>query len=298
MYIGNVALLLLLLMLMVDNSLTHDSEDDNCTTITIERGTKYYKNLGDSASLECPVTYCSKKPKMNWYMLNKSKETFHILKDEKEHSISWKNENTFVLNFQSVHKNDSGQYRCEAIVRKNNLASHVVELIVQDHSNSSVFLNTTNTTEDQKPAEKNKMLIMIYSISSFGTLFLIVGYFGWLYFTRRHQVKNTQKVKSQESGNNRKTQRCTDSTTHESDEGAIFIEDSMPGLFQVSSGNQDNYQKASRTSLSSMKFNEGLSGYKEDSVIYATLSHGELFQRTKPPEETQLTEYAIIRLKS
>lgn len=94
------------------------------------------------------------------------------------------------------------------------------------------------------------------------------------------------------------TQHCNDSTTHVSDEGAIFNEDSMPCLFQVPSGNQDNYQKASRTSLSSMKFNEGLPGYKEDSVIYATLSHGELFQRTKPPEETQLTEYAIIRLKN
>ncbi|KAG8136688.1 hypothetical protein E2320_005249 [Naja naja] len=218
------------------------SEDDNCTTITIERGTKYYQNLGDSASLECPVTYSSKKPKMNWYMLNKNEEKFHILNNETERSIFWKNENKFVLQFQSVHKNDSGQYRCEAIVRKNNLASHVVELIVQ--------------------------------------------------------VKNTQKVKSQESGNNRKTQHCTDSTTHESDEGAIFNEDFMPCLFQVPSGNQDNYQKASRTSPSSMKFNEGLPGYKEDSVIYTTLSHGELFQRTKPPEETQLTEYAIIRLKN
>lgn len=94
------------------------------------------------------------------------------------------------------------------------------------------------------------------------------------------------------------TQHCNDSTTHVSDEGAILNEDSMPCLFQVPNGNQDNYQKASGTSLNSMKFNEGLPGYKEDSVIYATLSHGELFQRTKPPEETELTEYAIIRLKN
>ncbi|XP_034269366.1 B- and T-lymphocyte attenuator [Pantherophis guttatus] len=298
MYIGNVVLLLLLLMLMVDNSLTHDSEDDNCTTITIERGTKYYRNLGDSAILECPVTYCIKKPIMNWYMLNKSEEKFHILYPEKERSISWISEKTFALNFQSVHKNDSGQYRCEATVRKNKLASHVVELIVQDHSNSTVFPSTTNTTEDQKLLEKNKMLIMIYSISSLGTLFLIVGCFGWLYFTRRHQVKNAQKVKNPESGNNRNTQHCNDSTAHFSDEKAIFNEDSMPCLFQVPNENQDNYQKASRTSLSSMKFKEGLPEYKEDSVIYATLSHGELFQGTKTPEETQLTEYAIIRLKN
>lgn len=92
------------------------------------------------------------------------------------------------------------------------------------------------------------------------------------------------------------TQHCNDSMAHVADEEAIFNEDSMPCLFQVPNGNQDNYQKAS--SLSSMKFKEGLPGYKEDSVIYATLNHGELFQGTKPPEETQLTEYAIIRLKN
>ncbi|XP_039220014.1 B- and T-lymphocyte attenuator [Crotalus tigris] len=292
MYIGNFVLLLLLLMLMMDNSLTYDSEHDNCTTITIERGTKYYKNLGDSATLECPVTYCNKKPEMNWYMWNKSKKKFHILYPEKEY---WISEKKFVLNFQSVSKNDSGQYRCEAIVRKNKLTSHVIELIVQDHSNSSVFLNGTNTTEDQKQPKKNKMLIMI---SSLGTLFLIVGCFGWLCFTKRHQVKNTQKVKNPESGNNRNTQHCNDSTSHISDEGAISNEDSMPYLFQVPTGNQDNYQTASRTDLSSMKFNEGLPRYKEDPLIYATLSHGELFQRSKPSEETQFTEYAIIRLKN
>ncbi|XP_032075362.1 B- and T-lymphocyte attenuator [Thamnophis elegans] len=298
MYIGNTVLLLLLLMLMVDNSLTHDSEDDNCTTITIERGTKYYSNLGDSAMLECPVIYCIKKPEMNWHMLNRREKKFHMLNSEKQRSISWRNEKTFVLNFQSVHKNDSGQYRCEAILSKRILPSHVVELIVQDHSNSSVFLSTTNATEDQKLHEKNNMLITIYSISSLGTLFLIAGCFGLLYFTRRHQVKNAQKVKNPESGNNRNNQRCNDSTTHVSDEAAFFNEDSMPCLFQVPNGNQDNYQKASRTSLNSMKFNEGLPGYKEDSVIYATLSHGELIQRTKPPEEIELTEYAIIRLKN
>ncbi|KAL7983494.1 hypothetical protein Chor_000370 [Crotalus horridus] len=239
MYIGNFVLLLLLLMLMVDNSLTYDSEHDNCTTITIERGTKYYKNLGDSATLECPVTYCNKKPEMNWYMWNKSKKKFHILYPEKEY---WISEKKFVLNFRSVNKNDSGQYRCEAIVRKNKLTSHVIELIVQ--------------------------------------------------------VKNTQKVKNPESGNNRNTQHCNDSTSHISDEGAISNEDSMPYLFQVPTGNQDNYQTASRTDLSSMKFNEGLPRYKEDPLIYATLSHGELFQRSKPSEETQFTEYAIIRLKN
>ncbi|ETE66241.1 B- and T-lymphocyte attenuator, partial [Ophiophagus hannah] len=116
-----------------------DSEDDNCTTITIERGTKYYTNLGDSASLECPVTYCSKKPEVNWYMLNKSEEKFHILNNEKERSSSWKNENKFVLHFQSVHKNDSGQYHCQAVVRKNNLASHVVELIVQGKFSGNIY---------------------------------------------------------------------------------------------------------------------------------------------------------------
>ncbi|XP_070607835.1 B- and T-lymphocyte attenuator isoform X2 [Erythrolamprus reginae] len=242
--------------------------------------------------LECPVTYCIQKPEMNWYKLNKNKDKFHLLKPEKEHSISWIDEKTFVLNFKSVHKNNSGQYRCEAKVRKNKLASHVVELIVQDHSNSSMFISATNTTEDQKPPEKNKMLIMIYSISSLGTLFLIAGCFGWMYFTRKHQVKNSQKVKKTQSGNNRNTQPCNDNTTHVSDE------DSMPCLLQVLNGNQDNYQKASRTSLRSMKFNEGLPRYKEDSVIYATVSHRELLQRTKPPEETELTEYAIIRLKN
>lgn len=77
------------------------------------------------------MTYCNKKPEMNWYMLNKSKQKFHILNSEKEYSISWISEKKFVLNFQSVNKNDSGQYRCEAIVRKNKLTSHVVELIVQ-----------------------------------------------------------------------------------------------------------------------------------------------------------------------
>lgn len=74
------------------------------------------------------MTYCNKKPEMNWYMWNKSKKKFHILYPEKEY---WISEKKFVLNFQSVNKNDSGQYRCEAIVRKNKLTSHVIELIVQ-----------------------------------------------------------------------------------------------------------------------------------------------------------------------
>lgn len=85
------------------------------------------------------MTYCIKKPEMNWYMLNKSEEKFHMLYPEKERSISWINEKTFVLNFQSVHKNDSGQYRCEAIVRKNKLASHVVELIVQGKFSGNIY---------------------------------------------------------------------------------------------------------------------------------------------------------------
>ncbi|XP_007423855.1 B- and T-lymphocyte attenuator [Python bivittatus] len=293
MYIDNFVLQLLL-MLMMDNLWAHDSEDDNCTAITIERGKKYYTNLGDSATLECPVTYYRKKPEMNWYMLNKSEEKFHILYPEKRRSISWMNETTFVLNFQSVNKNDRGQYRCDAIIGKRKYESHVIELIVQDHSNTSVFLNTTNTKEDQKPHEKNEKLIMIYSIPSLGTLFLIFACFGWLYFKRKHQVKNATGSSNPENGINRNTQHCNESATHVSNEGSNFNEDCMPCLLQVTNGNQDSYQKASRNSLNSIH-NEGLPG---DPIIYATLNHGELFQRSKPSEETELTEYAIIRPKN
>ncbi|XP_063160501.1 B- and T-lymphocyte attenuator [Candoia aspera] len=295
MYIGNFVLQFLLLMLMKDNLWAHDSEDDNCTTITIERGTKYHKNRGDSAILECPVTYCRKKPEMNWYMLNKSEKKFHILYNGKGHSISWMNKKTFVLDFQSVDKNDSGQYRCKAIAGKKKFESHVIELIVQDPSNSSVFLNARNTTEDQELPEK--MLIVIYSISSLGTLFLISGCFGWLCFKRRPQVKNATGSSSPESGINKNTQLCNDGATHVLGEGSTFNEDSMPCLLQVPNRNQDNYQTASRTGLSSI-YNEGLPGDKENPIIYATLSHGELFQKNKSFDEIELTEYAIIRPKN
>ncbi|XP_015261439.1 PREDICTED: B- and T-lymphocyte attenuator [Gekko japonicus] len=127
----SLELLFLFVMLMLGKPGAYGIEAKNCTAaVNVERNTEYRIKAGDSAIIECPVTYCQKKPEIKWYKKNNhSSLTLH---DGQRHTFTWINDNVFVLNLSSVHKNDSGLYHCESISGDQKDNSHYINIIVQD----------------------------------------------------------------------------------------------------------------------------------------------------------------------
>ncbi|XP_044298427.1 B- and T-lymphocyte attenuator [Varanus komodoensis] len=267
---------LLFMMLMFNSSWASGSETQNCSiSVTVPRGTQFNIMPGTSIMLQCPVLYCTEQPAMSWYRYNEVSQMFLILQQEQRHSVSWINESTFVLNFASFYKNDSGSYHCEATMKKQKWKSHVIQVSVQDPNNLTKLENANNTIEGHGATEKTKA-ILLFVLPSLGVLCLLAFCFSGLHcFIRKRQVKNKMNSSSSEHEMNVVL-----------DGDAVY-------------GNQDICRKATPnpTCNESVTSAHQLKSENQDTLVYATLSHGEPLQKSEPLLETVFSEYATIGME-
>ncbi|KAF7251238.1 B- and T-lymphocyte attenuator [Varanus komodoensis] len=236
------------LIQVLEEFVSKSSETQNCSiSVTVPRGTQFNIMPGTSIMLQCPVLYCTEQPAMSWYRYNEVSQMFLILQQEQRHSVSWINESTFVLNFASFYKNDSGSYHCEATMKKQKWKSHVIQVSVQ-------VKNKMNSSS----SEHEMNVLSIY----------------------------------------RDVQSCNDSILHISDETTVSC------LLQVLDGdavygNQDICRKATPnpTCNESVTSAHQLKSENQDTLVYATLSHGEPLQKSEPLLETVFSEYATIGME-
>nr|XP_060626608.1 B- and T-lymphocyte attenuator [Anolis sagrei ordinatus] len=302
---GSLALDFFVLMLVVNKPCLYGNEADNCSTdVTVKRETKISIKSGDSVTIECPVKYCQKQPKMNWYKYNARLQDFSILHTGQNHNESWISENIFVLKFPSINISDSGLYRCEAILDMNTIAGHAIEVTVQDNHITG-FEGAENTTEGHAAFENKKTLI-VYILSSLGALgLLFVCCFGLLHSKWRQQVKNktissTLEMEMNEVSDYKNIKPCSDTTSHVSNEA------SFPRLQLFTDGsaihiNLNNSKKSKRVGAKATcdkSVTNQLLPTNQDALVYATLDHREHFQGSNHFVESEFTEYAAIMLKA
>ncbi|KAF1398008.1 B- and T-lymphocyte attenuator, partial [Spheniscus humboldti] len=93
--------------------------------IQVKRNSQYKINVGNSLIIKCPFRYCKKKPLMQWCKIEADECV--LLKESEAEG----NSNVFTLEFFSVNQNDSGIYRCRAIVDEFSSESHGIKVIVE-----------------------------------------------------------------------------------------------------------------------------------------------------------------------
>ncbi|XP_066477374.1 B- and T-lymphocyte attenuator-like [Tiliqua scincoides] len=302
MYAGSIVLHTLFLMLILDGPCTYGSKPGNCT-IAVKRGMQYTARSGNTATINCTVTYCQEKPILSWY-----KGHFKV-QDGERHNTSWTSNQLFVLTISPVHKNDSGHYRCAGKAGNHSLNGHSTEVIIQDEP----FENATNTTEDGGATEKSKQWI-ISSLSVLGVLCLLtLSFIGLLCFARKHSARNKKTDDILQSEMKMfsiytDVQHCSDSTIHDSDEGSMCRQGAKSCLPQFRDGsadydNDNSCWKATGTisnpgcDYSVLTIHQPLP-VTQETLLYATLNYDEPFQRSIPSVATECIEYAAIGMKN
>nr|XP_056714165.1 B- and T-lymphocyte attenuator [Euleptes europaea] len=304
MYFRSFGLLFLFVMLMLGKPGAYETEAKNCTAaIKVERYTEYQFKPGISDFIKCPVTYCQKKPEIRWYKKNHNSGL--PLNDEQRYTFTWIDENIFVLNFSTVHKNDSGVYHCESISGNQTDKGHYINITVQD--------DYTNSTDGHGASKKDKAWI-IYLVSLLGALCLItVSCLGSLYSTWRQPVKNKKISSVSQSEMNvfnsySDVKYYNDNTIRVPDEGSVLHHGAAtPGLKykhgSTISDNQVSCWTAIRATSNpvchqSVTSTHQFPGEDQDIIVYAALNHGENSQRSESSAEVELTEYATIGQKN
>ncbi|XP_075025314.1 B- and T-lymphocyte attenuator [Calonectris borealis] len=178
--------LYILVMLAQSNYQVYGFDATYCPVeIQVKRNSQYEINLGSSLTINCPVLYCKKKPVMQWCKIEV--DTCVLLKEGKAELKS----NMFTLEFFSVNQNDSGIYRCRAIVDNFSSESHGIKVIVEEKSANIITMspeNTTNISEESQESGNYKILHIIYASASVGLCcpFIVVCMFWCL---RRYHAK-------------------------------------------------------------------------------------------------------------
>ncbi|TFK07810.1 MORN repeat-containing protein 4 [Platysternon megacephalum] len=322
MRVNRIVLHILLVVLSLDICQVYGDVTVNCTVeLHVTRGYKYWGKPGDSLSIGCPVKYCTEEPAMNWCKIE-GLNCLHLENVPTRHA-AWEEGKVFVLNFVSVHQNNSGFYRCQATLGSLSSQSHSVEVIVQEvTTNASInppskeFAGATNVTEaPQGPSNNNKKWI-IYALSSLGALcLLILICLCLLCCLRWHQVKpKTTPVTSQKEMNTVSRSTCapyhTDRTTHALSEGSTLYYCSMASLQQPSDDSTiyDNHVphwNGSRAATGNACDSAAVDSYQpsyesEDVLVYASLNHSGIIEKLPRKEqdvEIELTEYATVCVK-
>ncbi|XP_060091137.1 B- and T-lymphocyte attenuator [Heteronotia binoei] len=300
----SLELLFLFVILMLGKPGAYGKNAENCTAVVnVIRHTAHCIKSGNSFSIECPVTYCQKKPEMKWYKQNNHREL--PLNDGQRYTFTWINDNVFALNFSSVNKNDSGLYYCESISGNQKDKGHFINITVQEYD--------ANTTDDHGASKKDKAWI-IYLLSSLGALCLIaVSCLGPLYFIWRHPVKN-KKISSALQIEMNVFNRYSDVKYY--NDNSIVVPDersvlhhgaATPGLKYKHGStvcdDQVSFWKAFRTTSNlehhlSVTSIHHFPGEDQNMIVYASLNHEERSQRSEPSVEIELTEYATIGQKN
>ncbi|XP_043965387.1 B- and T-lymphocyte attenuator-like [Gambusia affinis] len=152
------------------------ADDDDCTPeLQVRRNTFYKAGLGQELRIECPVLFCNNlPPTICWY---KVKEEHICLNDNNNNHIKteWKisnpSEGIFYLLFQSITRNDSGEYRCEG----GSTVSHSILIDVYEMDTNDPRKTKTNDTNDQPvPEQADRLLMSVYSTAGIVSFVVIV----------------------------------------------------------------------------------------------------------------------------
>ncbi|XP_059576498.1 B- and T-lymphocyte attenuator [Alligator mississippiensis] len=311
MQTSRILLHIFLMVLLLSN---HQVHGVTCSVeVMIKRQSRYTGKSGQVATIECPVKYCHEKPSMSWC---KVEGNDCLPLQTRETYTKWTEDTIFVLTFSSVHRNDSGLYRCQAISGNISSVSHSVNVTILEGDTSTSANPSTNTTSIQQNPQGYKndnMKWIIYGTSSLGALFLLILI--CLCCLKWHKVKSkTTPATSQTEINmvNSPTdvQSYINRTPAAQNEGATFDYCIMKSQLQLPDGSAvyDNdvphwngHGAEPRPACdkpaipSKLRLTESL-----DSIVYASLNHSAVADNFLPREldvNIELTEYAAINVK-
>ncbi|CAM9672929.1 unnamed protein product [Bubo scandiacus] len=311
MLIKRILLYILLVMLAQSNYQVYGFDDTDCPVeIQVTRHSQYRINVGNSLIICCPVHYCKKKPVMEWCKIEVA--TCVQLKEGK---TEWKS-NVFTLEIFSVHQNDSGLYRCRAIVDKYSSESHGIKVIVEEKSANIITIspeNTTSISEESQESGNYKILHVIYASASVGVCcpFIIVCMFWCLrkYHEKQKRTPLTQQRQKSLVRSPAAAPSHAAGTTQASEESSSLYYCSMTSPLQDLHGNTiyDNDVPAfntQRTAANALRNDPVIPSIpvlleSSDVLTYAALNHSaiaERWQRRELTVENEFTEYASINV--
>ncbi|XP_064378269.1 B- and T-lymphocyte attenuator isoform X3 [Dromaius novaehollandiae] len=234
--------------------------------IQVKRNSQYKSYLGNSLIIHCPVHYCKERPVMQWCKIEGNECV--LLKESK---VEWKTNKKFILEFFSIHHNDSGTYRCRATVGTLSSESHGIRVIVEEKP-ANKTTSSSETKQKRTPLTPQR---------------------------QESLVRGPAAVPYYAAG-----------ATQASDESSSLYYCSMVSLRQLSDGNTiyDNdvpHWDALRTAPNTPCHDPAIPSIpaapdSQDVLIYAALNHSasaEKCQRREPMVENELTEYASVNVK-
>ncbi|XP_064378258.1 B- and T-lymphocyte attenuator isoform X1 [Dromaius novaehollandiae] len=280
--------------------------------IQVKRNSQYKSYLGNSLIIHCPVHYCKERPVMQWCKIEGNECV--LLKESK---VEWKTNKKFILEFFSIHHNDSGTYRCRATVGTLSSESHGIRVIVEEkpaNKTTSSSENTTTISEDSQESENDKILHIIYAALSLRLccplIFICMCWcLRWYHAKQKRTPLTPQRQESLVRGPAAVPYYAA-GATQASDESSSLYYCSMVSLRQLSDGNTiyDNdvpHWDALRTAPNTPCHDPAIPSIpaapdSQDVLIYAALNHSasaEKCQRREPMVENELTEYASVNVK-
>ncbi|XP_043965386.1 B- and T-lymphocyte attenuator-like isoform X2 [Gambusia affinis] len=270
--------------------LTTEADDDDCTIeLQVRRNTFYKAGLGQELRIECPVLFCNNlPPKICWY---KVKEEHICLNYNNSNHIKteWKilnpSEGIFYLLFQSLTRNDSGEYRCEG----GSSVSHSIFIDVYD---------------DQSKTEADKFLMYMYSAAGIGSFVIIVIIISVICMRGCKEKSKTEKQEENQYMAMPFDERPVPNATRmqHSPRGSPNLPPprrpsgrkttGQPAEPAPSRDNQPPYSQRTRD-----RNRNGAQAEEAGSVVYAALNHAPPQREApRPQREIEETEYAAIRL--
>ncbi|XP_009673340.1 B- and T-lymphocyte attenuator isoform X2 [Struthio camelus] len=268
MFIKRILLHILLVMLAQSNYQVYGFDATDCPVeIQVKRNSQYKSYLGNSLVIYCPVHYCQERPAVQWCKIEGNE--CMLLKESK---AEWKANNKFILEFFSVHHNDSGTYRCRATAGTLSSESHGIRVIVEEKP-ANIITSSSETKQKRTPLTPQR---------------------------RETLVRGPAAIPY-----------CAAGTTQASDESSSLYYCSMVSPWQLSDSSAiyDNdvpHCDAHRTAPKAPHCDPAIPSISaapesQDVLIYAALNHSasaEKCQRREPRVENELTEYASITVKN
>ncbi|XP_062428616.1 B- and T-lymphocyte attenuator [Rhea pennata] len=310
MFLKRILPHILLVTLAQSNYQVYGFDATDCPAeIQVKRNSQYTSYLGNSLVIYCPVHYCKERPVMQWCKIEGNECV--LLKESK---VEWKTSKKFILEFFSIHHNDSGTYRCRATVGTLSSESHGIRVIVEEKPANITTGSTENPTtisEDSQESGNDKILHIIYAALSLRLccplIFICMFWFlRWYHAKQKRAPLTPQRQESLVRGPVAAPHHAA-GTTQDSDESSSLYYCSMVSLWQLSDGsatyNDVPHRDAHRTAPPKPPATPSIPAAPEspDVLVYAALNHSasaEKCQRKQPMVESELTEYASVNVKN
>ncbi|XP_025897449.1 B- and T-lymphocyte attenuator [Nothoprocta perdicaria] len=304
---------ILLVVLAQSNYQAYEFDDTDCPVeIQVKRNSQYTGYLGSSLVIYCPVHYCKERPVMKWCKIEGNECV--LLKDSK---VLWRTHKKFILEFFSIHHNDSGTYRCRATAGTYASESHGIRVVVEEKPAdimTSSPENTTATSEELQESGNDKILHIIYAALSLPMCSLLILICIFWCFRRYHakQKRTPLTPQRQDSlvGAPAAISHHPAGTTPASEESSSLY-CSMASLQQPSGGHTiydndvprwDAHRRAPKAPCNHPAIpSTSAVPESQDVLIYAALEHSapaEGCRRRELMVENEFTEYASVNVKN